>query len=204
MDTKIAGDVELIPYISDSYYQLLQDLVGTSKAHPESISYPAGSIIIAVACIESYMNELVFMAYGASTRENDEIKRSFAKLSTDILKKIKFLKGLAKKPTVISDELLGDLTLLVSLRGKIVHYSPEGEHPNNKELVSKLEKLEKRLFGNKKSGSSVSSERILVPETAEISRKIIIELVRSLYRSGYEPPRPRWVTLIDPKRFGGS
>lgn len=203
MRMEMVGDISLVPYLSDSYYQLLNDLVTTSLKNPQLISYPAGSIIIATACIESYINELIFMhSFSTNKEDNKKIKKRLYNFGTDILKKLKYLKQLANNPKIIDEDIIDDLRLLISLRGKIVHYTVEEEKPNNQNVLFKLQKLEKYLLKNRILQDSVSTERLLNPKTAVISKEIVFEVVKVLYKSGYEPPRPRWVTLIDPKRFG--
>lgn len=127
-------------------------------------------------------------------------KKKIMKYGTDILKKLIELRSHAKDSSKISDSLIEDLRIVVALRGLIAHYTVQEEHPNNKDLLSKLEKFENRLLGNKINGI-VSTERILAPQLALSSQKLVIEVIDSLYKSGYEPPRPRWIEIIDPQRF---
>lgn len=205
MKMDFSGNISLIPYLSDSYYQLLNELVDASKQFPELISYPAGAIIISTACIESYINELIYIySFDLNPEKNKQIKKDLNKNGTDILKKLNELKSLAKKPDAIDKDLIDDVKILIMLRGRVAHYSVEEEYPNNKEVLSKLQRLEKYIFNNHESVGLVSTQRLLNPKTTLISMNITTEVIKSLYNSGYEPPRPRWIELIDPKRFGGN
>lgn len=200
---KMYGDVALIPYLSDSFFQLLNDLVTTSEKFPVSLSYPAGAIIIAVACIESYVNELIYIhKFNDNNIENRRVKKVFDKFGTDILRKVIELRKRAEDQTVLSDDLVDDLRLLISLRGRITHYSVQEEHPNNKKFLSKLERLEKHVLGKKQLKGAVSTERLLNPAVAIISKRVVIETISALYKIGYEPPRPRWIEVVDSQRFG--
>lgn len=70
------GDITLVPSLSDSFYVLLNDIVKASERAQESIAYPAGAIIIAIACIESYLNELVHMhTFNENGVANEEVKK---------------------------------------------------------------------------------------------------------------------------------
>jgi hypothetical protein len=199
-EMRIIGDPGLIPSLSDSYYLLLRDLIATSRRYPESIAYPAGCIIIAVACLESYINELIYISFSSSKPEKVVVKKQMDGYKTDFVRKIKELKAIAKLPEAIDDELIKDVEFLVGLRGKLVHYNPEAEHPNNDKIITKLEKLEKRLFGKNATPGLVTTERMLTTVTAEISEKIILEVTKKLYKSGYSPLRARWLETIDPDR----
>ena len=129
---KFVGDISLVPFLSDAFYSLLVDLVETSKQHRENISYPTGTVIIGVACLESYINELIHMtSFSQTERENSRPKRNLRNLKTDVIKKITVLKTIARKGEEISDELLEEFKLLIGLRGLLVRYEVQVEKPND-------------------------------------------------------------------------
>jgi len=199
---EFVGNISLIPFLSDTFYSLLIDLVNTSELHPEKISYPAGAVIIGVACVEGYINELIYMgSLGQAEGENKRLQRKLENFGTDIIKKLKLLKKKARKDEEISEELLDDFRLLYGLRGKLVHYKVQEEKPNDPAYISRLEALERRLFKDRRPQGDISLDRMLTTELAQWVRKLVFDLISALYKAGYEPPRPRWIELIDPKRF---
>lgn len=199
MTVEFVGNVALLPFMADNFYSLLIDLIETAKLHRAKLSYPAGAVIIGVACIESYVNELIFMTdFGTDKLGKQDLRRC----GTDVLKKVEKLRTLAKRPEQIPNDLLNDFKLLIGLRGQLVHYDVQEEKPNDPGHMSRLEALERRLLQDKRQQGDVSLERILSAELAEWVKLLVTGLICALYKSGYEPPRPRWLSIVDPARFG--
>jgi hypothetical protein len=202
MTWKYEGNVSLVSYLSDTFYSLLTDLVETSKQRPGKISYPAGAVIIGVACLESYINELIYMrSFSRDEDENKRIKRSLENLGTDVIKKLKSLRTMARKDEEISDNLVDEFKLLYRLRSFLVHYEVQLEKPNDPGYTSRLKALERRLLKDQRPKGEISFERMLTAEFAQWVRELVFNLISALYKAGYEAPRPRWIELLDPRRF---
>lgn len=203
MKVEFIGNVGLVQYLSDSYYFLMVDLISTAKKYPQNLSFSAGAIIMGYLSIESYINELIYMTrFGEKEEENLRVKNIFQKYGANIVKKLKKLKAYSKNKSEILEETIEELGLFTNLRGFLVHFNVIEDYPNDPTFKNNLEELEKRIFGNNKLKGEVTLARILNPLFAEAIQKYVVALIKELYRAGYEPPRPRWVELIDPTRFG--
>ena len=198
-EVEYVGDVSVISKMSDSYYCLAKDLTIASMKSPEYIALPAGVIIIGVACIESYINELISMQhFHSDINQSNEIKNVLFKYGTAIEKKLTDLKKLAKYPNEIDDALISSLKDLIALRGRIIHFEVNEEKPNDKEYLSKLQKLEKYLTESEQYKEIGSLDRILSLQTANIVLAFMLCILKSIYKAGYGTPSPSWQAILTP------
>jgi hypothetical protein len=198
----IVGDeIRLIPHMADSYFGLLEALVASSERNPGVVATPATAAIVAVATLESYLNELInITTFDGAEEGNDRIKAGLRKHGTDVPAKLAAVRSLSNRPAKVENDTMDQVRTLVGVRGLLAHYDPQAEHPTA--TRTSLQRLAPRL------GVSLPAERVahvsldalLTPRLARWALDLTAQVIRQLYEAGYEPPRPRWLRLVDPAR----
>ena len=74
--------IRAVPSMSDQLFRLAKNLRDLSRQHPNDISLPAGTVLIAIAALEAYVNELADMALRNANR------RDFDALRDNLIKKL--------------------------------------------------------------------------------------------------------------------
>lgn len=77
--------IRAVPSMSDQFFRLAKNLRDLSRQHPNDISLPAGTVLIAIAALEAYVNELADMAL------RDADRRDFDALRDNLIKKLRLL-----------------------------------------------------------------------------------------------------------------
>lgn len=91
------------------------------------------------------------------------------------------------------------MALLYGLRGTLMHYRTDPEHPID--TSTSLQRLVARFPKAVTSDADVSTEHLLTPNLAEWAVSRVSDAIVGLYQCGWEPPRPRWLELVDPDRL---
>jgi hypothetical protein len=182
--------------MSDQFFRLAENLRDLSRRHPNDISLPAGTVLIAIAALEAYVNELAEMALKDAHRDD------FDTLRDNLIKKLQMLNERGETPGELESAVVEDIALLYGLRGKLMHYRADPEHPV--ETSTSLQRFVARFPKAVTSDGDVSTEQLLTPNLAEWSVDRVSEAIRGLYKCGWEPPRPRWLQLVDPGRMAKS
>ena len=198
--------LRLVPSMSDQFYRLARNLATTAADHPGDISIPAGVVVIAAAALEAYVNELVEIIVPEGRRAE------LTRFDTNLVAKLRWLRDNAADPPsrpresdALTEEILADVILLYGLRGELMHYAPQPEHPVA--TTTSLQRLLRRfprgivreLQTPSESGEvplSVSLSRLLTPELANWACEVLEATIKAIYRIGWEVPRPRWLTLV--------
>ncbi|GEM_PF-5531963 len=185
--------IRAVPSMSDQCFRLAKYLRDLSRQHPNDISLPAGTVLIAIAALESYVNELADMAL------RDANRRDFDALRDNLIKKLQLLNERGKILGQLESDVEEDIALLFGLRGKLMHYRADPEHPVD--TNTSLQRLVARFPKAATSDADVSTEQLLTPHFAEWAVDRVSGAIRGLYQCGWEPPRPRWLELVDPGRL---
>lgn len=185
--------IRAVPSMSDQFFRLAKNLCKLSRQHPNDISLPAGTALIAIAALEAYVNELADVAL------RDTNRRDFEALHDNLIKKLQLLNGRGKTPGGLESDVEDDIALLYGLRGKLMHYRADPEHPID--TSTSLQRLVARFPEAVTSGADVSTGQLLTPHFAEWAVDRVIAAIKGLYQCGWEPPRPRWIELVDPERL---
>ncbi len=185
--------IRAMPSMSDQFFRLAKYLRDLSRQHPNDISLPAGTVLIAVAALEAYVNELGEMALGDANR------RDFDALRDNLIKKLQLLNDRGQTPGKLESELQEDVALLYGLRGRLMHYRADPEHPVD--TSTSLQRLVARFPKAVTADLDVSTSQLLTPNLAEWSVDRVSRAIKGLYQCGWEPPRPRWLDLVDPDRL---
>jgi hypothetical protein len=197
----IGEGIRLIPFMADSYFRLLEALIPGSESNPNEPAFPATAAIVAVATLESYVNELVAITgFDEVAETNDRIKAGLRKHGADLPGKLLGIRGRAAHPERFEDETLEEVRMLVGLRGLVAHYDPQEEHPTF--TRTSLQRLAPRL-GVSLPDENVavgSLDLVLTPEMSRWAFDLTCRVIQQLYNAGFEPPRPRWLDLVDSSR----
>lgn len=185
--------IRALPSMSDQFFRLAKNLRDLSLQHPNDVSLPAGTVLIAIATLEAYVNELAEMAL------TDANRRDFDALRNNLIKKIQLLNKRGETPGELESEVEDDIALLYGLRGKLMHYRADPEHPVD--TSTSLQRLAARFPKAVTSDADVSTEQLLTPNFAEWAVDRVSGAIKGLYRCGWEPPRPHWLELVDPGRL---
>ena len=185
--------IRAVPSMSDQFYRLAKNLRDLSRQHAGDISLPAGTVVIAIAALEAYVNELAEMALRDSNR------RDFHALRDNLIKKLQLLNERGQNPGELESDVEEDIALLYGFRGKLMHYRADAEHPVD--TSTSLQRLVTRFPKAIASGADVSTDQLLTPHLAEWAVDRVTEAIKGLYQCGWEPPRPRWLELVDPGRL---
>lgn len=185
--------IRAVPSMSDQFFRLAKNLRDLSRQHAGDISLPAGAVVIAIAALEAYVNELAEMALRDSNR------RDFDALRDNLIKKLQLLNERGKNPGELESDVEEDIALLYGLRGKLMHYRADAEHPVDSS--TSLQRLVSRFPKAITSGADVSTGQLLTPHLAEWAVDRVTGAIKGLYRCGWEPPRPRWLELVDRGRL---
>ena len=182
-----------MPFMSDQFFHLAKNLRDLSSQHANEISLPAGAVLVSVACLESYINQVAEVALSGSNR------RDFDALKNNLVKKLQFLNERGRIPNQLGPDILEDVASLYGLRGRLMHYRVDPEHPID--TATSFQRLVARFPESVRTEADVSTAELLTPLLAEWAVERISKAVKDLYKSGWEPPRPRWLELVDPQRF---
>ena len=115
--------IQAIPSMSDQFFRLAKNLRDFSRQHPKDISLPAGTVLIAIAALEAYVNELAEMDL------RDANLRDFEALRDNLIKKLQLLNERGSSPGELASDVEEDIALLYGLRGSLMHYRAVPEHP---------------------------------------------------------------------------
>lgn len=187
------ASIRAVPSMSDQFYRLAGNLRETSRRQPTDISLPAGTVIVGIAALEAYVNEVAHMAL------RDEARGEFENLRDNLRKKLQFLNERGKTPGELESVVAEDVVLLYGLRGILMHYRAEPEHPIA--TTTSLQRLTSRFPEVVTADAEVSVDRLLTPSFAAWAVERVTDAIRGLYRCGWDPPRPRWFQVIDPDRL---
>lgn len=179
--------------MSDQFFRLAKNLCVLSSQHPNDISLPAGTVLVAIASLEAYVNELAEVAL------RDAHRRDFDALRDNLIRKLQLFNALGKNPGQLEPDVEEDVALLYGLRGKLMHYRADPEHPSD--TSTSLQKLAARFPKAVTSDADVSTAQLLTPHFAEWAVDRVSEAIKGLYQCGWEPPCPRWLQLVDPGRL---
>jgi hypothetical protein len=179
--------------MSDQFFQLAKNLRGLSSQHPNNISLPAGTVLISIASLEAYVNELAEMAL------RDANRRDFDALRDNLIRKLQLLNARGTTPDQLESDVEEDIALLYGLRGRLMHYRVDPEHPVD--TSTSLQRLVARFPTAVTSAADVSTAQLLTPHLAEWAVERVSEAIKGLYKCGWEPPRPGWLELVDPGRL---
>jgi hypothetical protein len=194
----VGEGIRLIPSMSDQYFPLLQGAAQAAHQQPDSMALPATTAILAVATIESYVNELnaIGPPFGSSPTEKEQLQHDFRRLGRDVVAKVRRLRELAANPDGLLEAIIDDLTLLVGLRGLLIHFDPQEEHPRL--TRTSFQRLCDRVGIQipKEDVDWLSLEFLLTPDLADWCVDLTTRVLRSLYGAGYHAPRPRWTPFL--------
>jgi len=185
--------IRAVPSMSDRFFRLAKNLRDLSRQHPNDISLPAGTVLIAIAALEAYVNELADIAL------RDANRRDFDALRDNLIKKLQLLNARGKASDRLQSDVVEDIALLYGLRGKHMHYRADPEHPVD--TSTSLQRLVARFPKAVPSDADVSTDQLLTPHFAEWAVDRVSEAIKGLYQCGWDPPRPRWFELVDPSRL---
>lgn len=185
--------IRAVPSMSDQFFRLAKNLRDLSRQHPNDISLPAGTVLIAIAALEAYVNELADMAL------RDADQRDFDALGDKLIKKLQLLNERGKTPGQLESDAKDDIALLYGLRGRLMHYRADPEHPGD--TSTSLQRLVARFPNAVTFDADVSTEQLLTPNLAEWAVSRVSDAIRGLYQCGWDPPRPRWFELVDTGRL---
>ncbi len=190
------GHVRLIPSMSDQYFRFLMFLARPSQQNPHENSIPAVAVLMSAAGFEAYVNELINMAF--SGEESEARRQELRKMRrTDVVAKLLRLRDFSKRPDALPEETVDDLRALVGFRGLLAHYDVQEEHPVDTQ--TSLQRLADRLAPD--ATGDIAFYVLVTPIATSWARDVMIAVVKGLYEVGYEPPRPRWIPLVDPDRW---
>lgn len=185
--------IRAVPTMSDQFFRLAQGLRNLSYQHPNDVSLPAGTVLISIATLEAYINELAEVSLGEGDRGD------FDRLGDKLRKKLRLLDERGEKPGRLNSEVEKDIGLLYGLRGILMHYRADPEHPV--ETKTSLQGLAARFPKAIASEGDVSTQQLLTPRMAEWAVDRITQAIVGLYKCGWGPPRSVWLKLLDPDRL---
>jgi hypothetical protein len=185
--------IRAVPFMSDQFFRLAKNLRGLSSQHPDDISLPAGTVLISIAALEAYVNELAEVAL------RDANRRDFDAHRDNLIRKLQLLNARGNTPGQLESDVEEDIALLYGLRGKLMHYRADPEHPVD--TSTSLQRLVARFPEAVTSDADVSTAQLLTPHFAEWAVDRVSKAIEGLYQCGWEPPRPRWLELVDPTRL---
>jgi hypothetical protein len=182
------------PSMADQFHRLAQNLSTLAHRHRGDLSLPAGTVVVAVAALEAYVNEVAEMALTAQDQRAD-----FDRLRDNLLAKLRWLGEHGKRPDRLSEVTVGDVELLYGLRGILMHYRPVPEHPD--ETRTTFQRMAERFPAAVVGEGEISTERLLTSELASWAVEVIEAAIKQLYDVGWSPPRPFWLELVDPDEW---
>ncbi len=193
--TPIGGaKLTMLPFLSYPMFSFAVELARVALTSKDMRSALA-CIILSAASLEAYINELIHTHFGNDAKQ----QRRLRKLGTNVIAKWREV-AKVKGGLDESGEPFDSFKLLVGLRGFLMHFQVEEEpviagEEFESDLQSRLStKIPLR-------GGQVSTERYLTGACADWAVTTANQVIRELYRLGYEPPSSAWVDIVDPGRF---
>jgi hypothetical protein len=185
--------IRAIPSMSDQFYRLAQNLATKAQQHPEDISIPAGTTVVAAAALEAYVNEFAEIVF----THRAQAKTDFDKLKDNLIGKLEWLHAQAQNPAEAFADMLDDVRSLYGLRGLLMHYRPSPEHPAEKRTT--FQRMAERFPDAVTRETELSTASLLTPDLARWAVEVFERTISSLYEEGWDPPRPQWLQMLDPE-----
>ena len=112
----------------------------------------------------------------------DSNRRDFDALRDNLIKKLQLLNERGKNPGELESDVEEDIALLYGLRGKLMHYRADAEHPVD--TSSSLQRLVARFPKAITSDADVSTDQLLTPHFAEWAVDRVTGGIKGLYQCG--------------------
>lgn len=194
--TPIGGaKLTMLPFLSYPMFSFAVELARlalTSKDMRAALT----CVILCAAALEAYANELIETDFSKDTKRQQRLM----KLGTNVVAKWRELGKIRGDGFDEGKEPFDSFKLLVGLRGFLLHFRVEEEPVEAGEDFESA--LERRLASKfpLRSGT-VSTARYLTGACADWAVTTTSQMIRQLFRLGFEPPSSAWVDIVDPGRF---